>query len=92
MQRERAKLLWRCRRGMRELDLLLTRFMQHGFDALPASDRAAFERLLECTDQEILAWITGNAAPPDAALERIVTAIRRTRETSGPHRPPPLQS
>ncbi len=72
-----AKLLWRCRRGMRELDLLLMRFMKRGFDSLPASDKAAFERLLDCPDQEILAWITQTASPPDAGLERVARAIRR---------------
>jgi antitoxin CptB len=61
---------------MRELDLLLTRFLEERFDAIPEPDKAAFERLLEHPDQDILAWIIGGAPAPDPALERVVKAIR----------------
>lgn len=87
MSPRRAKLAWRCRRGMRELDLVLTGFLERGFDALSESDKAAFEGLLEHPDQEILAWITGTAAPPDGGLERVVSAIRAAASASPPSEP-----
>lgn len=75
---ERARLTWRCRRGMRELELLLARFVERELDALAPRDRAALERLLEHPDQDLLVWVTGAAEPADPALARIAAAIRRT--------------
>lgn len=72
----RSRIVWRSRRGMRELDLLLERFVERCFDSLPAADQAAYERLLEYPDQEILGWVAGRTPAPDAALARVVRGIR----------------
>ena len=72
---EHAKLAWRCRRGMRELDVLLRGFLDSRYEALEAPERQAFERLLEENDQDILLWLTGRAAPPDERLAKIVRTI-----------------
>ncbi len=44
------RILWRCRRGMKELDLLLERFAREHYDRAPEWRRRAFERLLELPD------------------------------------------
>jgi antitoxin CptB len=69
-------LRWRCRRGMRELDALLMRYMDSRYAAAGAVERAAFARFLSLPDPEILALLTGRAMSEDAAitalLERLV--------------------
>ena len=45
---QKARLKWQCRRGMRELDLLLEEFLEHRYQSLSQPDRDAFARLLEC--------------------------------------------
>jgi antitoxin CptB len=61
----RRKLLFRCwHRGMREVDLILGRFADATVEQLTEGEMAQFERLMEAPDQEILAWITGEAAVP----------------------------
>ena len=77
-----ARIVWRCRRGMRELDLLLERFLAHGLDALTEVELDELERLLEQPDQDILAWLTAASAPGDAGLDRIL-AIARARVRDG---------
>lgn len=72
----RAKLMWRSRRGIRELDLLLERFLERCFDELSTPQLDAYERLLEHPDQDILEWISGRAEAPDADLGALVRAIR----------------
>ena len=57
--RRRRALFRAWRRGIRELDLLLGRFADARIATLSDSDLAAFEALLEATDQDVLAWITG---------------------------------
>jgi antitoxin CptB len=70
-----ARLRWRCRRGMRELDVLLERFVAAGAALANESQRAAFERLLEVPDPLLVEWlILGGEPPPD--LEEIVERIR----------------
>jgi antitoxin CptB len=70
-----ARLRWRCRRGMRELDVLLERFVAAGGAALAGTRLAAFERLLELPDPELAqCLILGQPAPP--GLEDIVERIR----------------
>ena len=47
------KLLWRCRRGMLEMDLLLAQFVPLHFDQLSATQKEAFNALLNYPDNEL---------------------------------------
>jgi antitoxin CptB len=71
---QRDRLRWRCRRGMKELDVLLTRYVEERFDAAPPEERAAFEALLEDQDPVIYAYCLKVAPIPGhlaALIERI---------------------
>ena len=72
----KAKLKWHCRRGMRELDLLLDRFLESGYDALSPVDRDSFERLLDCRNEELMDWLMEGVLPQDEQLAGIVNRIR----------------
>jgi len=61
-----ARLRWRCRRGMKELDLLLGNWLERRWDAADAGQRQSFQWLLEQQDPEIAAWLIGGARPTDA--------------------------
>ena len=76
-QREFSRLRWRCRRGMRELDELLVRYLEHDYAAASARERAAFERLLELQDPELLGYLVGRQTPPEEDLQRVVARLRR---------------
>ena len=71
----RSQLEWRCRRGMRELDVLLMRYVEQGYDAADAPERAAFEMLLSLQDPEILDLLTGRIVADDPALDAIVQRL-----------------
>jgi len=85
----KAKLKWHCRRGMRELDLLLEGFLEQRYEALPPSDRDAFERLLDCPNEDLMAWLVEGAAPPDAELAAIVADIKDQIPAQRRKAPPP---
>lgn len=76
MMAESSRLRWLCRRGMKELDELLGRFLEHGYEAAPPAARAAFERLLEAPDPDLYALLTGRSDPPDRELADVVARIR----------------
>ena len=71
-----ARIVWRCRRGMRELDLLLEKFLMSGLTSLGDDDIDRLEHLLEQPDQDILAWLTSATQPEDAESRQIVNILR----------------
>ena len=71
-----ARLRWRSRRGMRELDAVLQSFVQSSVADLDAGELARFERILDLPDPELFAYLTGRSAPEDPAIARLVDRIR----------------
>ncbi len=59
-------ILWRCRRGMKELDLLLERFAREQYAGAPGSRRRAFERLLDLPDPVLAELLLGPPGLPAA--------------------------
>jgi antitoxin CptB len=59
----RERIVWRCRRGMRELDLLLLRWLEQRYEQASPAQRAQFEALLEVPDPQLAAWLLQGAAP-----------------------------
>jgi antitoxin CptB len=76
-QRQLSRLRWRCRRGMRELDELLVRYLEHDYGASSARERAAFDRLLDLQDPEIFGYLVGRQTPPEEDLQHVVARLRR---------------
>ncbi|MDP6416571.1 MAG: succinate dehydrogenase assembly factor 2 [Gammaproteobacteria bacterium] len=72
---ERSRLLWRCRRGARELDALLTPFTEQHYESMPTSQRAALGRLLKRQDPEILDWLFNRTRPDEPELGALIDAI-----------------
>jgi antitoxin CptB len=75
---EGSALRWRCRRGMKELDLLLARYLEKQYARSSAEERAAFAALLERPDPELADYCFGRKTPGEAAARRVVAAIRDT--------------
>ena len=80
-RRRRARFrAWR--RGTREADLLLGGFADAHIHAFDEHDLAAFERLMELPDGDLVDWISGRApAPPEHSsplLAAIVSFYRRS--------------
>jgi antitoxin CptB len=77
-RQELGKLRWRCRRGMKELDILLTRYVDKCFCGASNPEQEAFRRLLETQDTLLYAYCLGSEQPPPefAALIERITADR----------------
>ena len=54
------------RRGIKEMDLILTAFASERLDGFDAETLALYDRLLAENDHDIYAWILGTATPPQA--------------------------
>ena len=75
-QAELRRLRWRCRRGMRELDQLLERWLDREWRQSPEALRGDFRRLLDSEDDRLWKWFLGHERPDDDALDALVRRIR----------------
>ena len=78
--KELGKLRWRCRRGMQELDVLLTRYVNERFCGASNLEQDLFKELLETRDTDLYAYCLGlERSPPRfaALVERITASQRR---------------
>jgi antitoxin CptB len=73
---ELKRLRWRCRRGMKELDQLLERWLDHGYPEASEHERGVFLKLLDSEDDRLWRWFLGYEVPPDAELAALVQRIR----------------
>jgi antitoxin CptB len=74
---EVARLRWRCRRGMKELDLVLLRYLEQDYPQASPADRDAFARILELQDPDLFGYLVGRDSPTEASLRHVVARIRR---------------
>lgn len=72
---EARRLLWRCRRGMKELDVLLERFARCELPGSTSEQRDTLARFLELPDPLLVDYLLGQAIPPDPQLARLVQRI-----------------
>jgi antitoxin CptB len=63
---EERRLLWRCRRGLLELDIVLGRFVRDRYPTMDEAQRAVFDELLDLPDTELWDLITGKKEPLQA--------------------------
>ena len=68
--------MWRCRRGMKELDLLLLEYLRQQWPAAPPDQRGAFAQILELPDPVLAAYLLGNADCTDESLRPLLAALR----------------
>jgi antitoxin CptB len=72
------RLQWSCRRGMRELDVLLTRYV-NSCTALPLAEGmrelALIEQLLELQDPELQRYLLAGESPENPELAALVARI-----------------
>jgi antitoxin CptB len=62
---DRNRLIWRCRRGMLENDLLIERFFREHGDSLTVAQAHAIEALMDLADNDLLDLLLGRREPQD---------------------------
>ena len=70
------RLLWRCRRGIKEMDLLLENFVHKHYPALSDADKQVFAALLEESDPDLMNWLMGRSEPSNAAYRPLLIQIK----------------
>lgn len=74
---DRDRLRWQCRRGIRELELFLNRFVDSGYHEATVGEQHAFAGLLTLSDPVLLDRITGREPPTSEDERRVIESLRR---------------
>ena len=74
--RDLGSLRWRCRRGLLELDLVFSRFLDAHLEQLDADQRDALARLLELPDNDLWGMVCGRLEAPDPGTAEILRLLR----------------
>lgn len=77
MNADRGRLRWRCRRGMKELDVMLVRWLDGPGRGASSAETACFDRLLDLPDPELAGYLLRGDPPDDPDFALLVAAIRR---------------
>jgi antitoxin CptB len=70
------RLMWKCKRGLLELDLVFEKYFARHFDAKDANDLNA---LLDLPDNDLWDILSGRSDRYEARFGGIVARIRATR-------------
>ena len=74
-RRDLERVLWRSRRGMLDLDILLVDFARSRYPRLTDPERAAYRELLRVDDWVLLDWLRGRVVPESRFAEIVATIV-----------------
>lgn len=72
---ELRRLRWHCRRGMKELDIVLSHYLEHCYTTASPAEQDAFVSLLDLEDPVIWQWLVGAAPLPEGILGDVVRRL-----------------
>jgi len=78
---EESRLRWQCRRGMRELDDLLIRYLETRFPVADEDEKTAFQAVLALSDPELNGYLLQRQTPSSESIARVIKSILSTPYT-----------
>jgi len=69
---ELSQLKWQCRRGMKELDLVLTHYLEHQYLLASPQEQQTFKEWLELSDIDLYSYLIGQMVPTTENLSRLI--------------------
>lgn len=73
---EISRVRWRCRRGMKELDVVLTAWIDRYYATASSTERDVFLSLLDMDDPDLAAILLSGGSTGNPESDRVVQAIR----------------
>lgn len=77
----KAKLLWRCRRGMKELDVLMQRYVEQEYFKVSDKEKQAFDQLLKMQDPDLYGLITGRMQDTNKDIMHVVSTLTQYHQS-----------
>ena len=76
-----GQLRWQCRRGVKELDILLSRYLDQAFATASSAERMEFTQLLALQDPQLAAYLLAGDQPDSSGQQQLVQRIRTLAAT-----------
>jgi antitoxin CptB len=71
------KLAWRCRRGTKELDVLMQKYLNNYYQTASLELQRAFERMVTMQDPELYDLLVGRKECDDQNINKVIERIYR---------------
>jgi len=72
---EESRLRWQCRRGLRELDELLIRYLDSRYPVADDDEKAAFRAVLELPDPDLNGYLLHRQSPASESVAGVIKRI-----------------
>lgn len=73
---------WQCRRGLKEVEVVLNDYLERFFDDESAAHQALFARLLEEQDADLFEWFLRRSRPRDVELADYIDHVLHVLDTN----------
>ena len=73
---EQRKVIYRARRGLKELDIYFDPYVKNQYLTAPADEQALFEELVEQEDPDLLDWFMAVSEPENKALLDLIAKMK----------------
>ena len=83
MSKEINRIKWKCRRGMRELDLLLREFATRNLEKLDETNLKILDEVLDYDDQSLFDYIFKNISLSNNKHEHFIDKFLKKFSTMG---------
>lgn len=74
---EERKVIYRARRGLKEIDVYFDPYVKQHYLQAEASERALFKELVDQEDPDLLDWFMEVSEPPRSELRDLITKLKK---------------
>ncbi|MCP4487068.1 MAG: succinate dehydrogenase assembly factor 2 [Gammaproteobacteria bacterium] len=71
-----SRLRWLCRRGMKELDLVTTGYLENHYNSADEAEQSSFRALLNMQDADLFALLVGSESSNDDDITSLIRKLR----------------
>lgn len=79
-EHQSKRLLWRCRRGLLELDIMLGKFVAQQYETLSDAHIQALDSLLAMPDNQFLDLLLGREMSRNERINQLLQVIRNAQQ------------
>jgi len=73
---ELSRLRWLCRRGMKELDVVMTQYLEVRYEEASDLEQLSFKHLLDMQDPDLYALLLGQKVCPNDDIQSLIITLR----------------
>jgi len=73
---ELSQMKWRCRRGIKELDIILSKYLEENYNSASQDEQQAFREILYLEDPVLFSFLLATEKPDNPAQITLITKLK----------------